>query len=280
MGRLVAGDALVSNFNNNANVQGTGTSIVQISPTGKSSVFAHITALPRGQSCPGGVGLTTALAILPGGWVVVGSLPTGAKGALPAVNPLGCLIVLDSSGTPVESVANTNIDGPWDMAMQATPTGADLVVTNVLSGSSSPSGAPATTGSCTVVRIAITFPAGQPPVLAPAHVVATGLPWKLNPATVVVGPTGVAIDSHGTAYVAETLTNSIIAIPPGPHPHYAHHRDLQHHHHRRIVESTPRSGAGTQRGSDCSQRQQRQRHRNHPPRQADRHSHPHPQGRR
>ena len=45
-GRLTAGDILVSNFNDKANVQGTGTTIVQVSPAGKTSVFANIAALP------------------------------------------------------------------------------------------------------------------------------------------------------------------------------------------------------------------------------------------
>src|SRR2546423_1549071 len=34
-GKLVKGNVLVSNFNNKANLQGTGTTIVQISPSGK-----------------------------------------------------------------------------------------------------------------------------------------------------------------------------------------------------------------------------------------------------
>src|SRR3974390_2826578 len=42
-GRLVQGDILVSNFNNSKNLQGTGTTIVQISPGGHRTVFAHIT---------------------------------------------------------------------------------------------------------------------------------------------------------------------------------------------------------------------------------------------
>ena len=51
-------------------------------------------ALPRNLAgCPGGVGLSTAMAVLKSGWVIVGSAPsadgtTGTKGA-------GCLIVLD-----------------------------------------------------------------------------------------------------------------------------------------------------------------------------------------
>src|ERR1700683_2186757 len=66
IGRLVAGDTLVSNFNDKANVQGTGTTIVQITPQGSVQLFSQISHLPSGLSCPGGVGLDTALAILPG----------------------------------------------------------------------------------------------------------------------------------------------------------------------------------------------------------------------
>jgi hypothetical protein len=82
-GRLTAGDILVSNFNDKANVQGTGNTIVQVNPAGQTSVFADISALPAGQACPGGIGLNTALGILPGGWVVVGSLPTASGGDHP-----------------------------------------------------------------------------------------------------------------------------------------------------------------------------------------------------
>ena len=75
-GKLHAGDLLVSNFNDKANNQGTGTTIVQLTPAGKQSLFATINASALPGSCPGGVGLTTALSVLPGGYVVVGSLPT------------------------------------------------------------------------------------------------------------------------------------------------------------------------------------------------------------
>jgi hypothetical protein len=39
-GSIASGDVLVSNFNNSDNTQGTGTTIVSISPTGQQSVFA------------------------------------------------------------------------------------------------------------------------------------------------------------------------------------------------------------------------------------------------
>jgi hypothetical protein len=52
-GKLVEGQFLVSNFNNNTNQQGTGTTIVEISPGGSLSLFAQIN--PATTNCPGGV---------------------------------------------------------------------------------------------------------------------------------------------------------------------------------------------------------------------------------
>src|ERR1035438_1876907 len=92
VGKLVKGDTLVSNFNNKANVQGTGTTIMQVSPSGTVGTFANLVSLPTAKACPAGIALTSGLSILPGGWVVVGSLPTSAGGALPSENPAGCLI--------------------------------------------------------------------------------------------------------------------------------------------------------------------------------------------
>jgi hypothetical protein len=43
-GKLKAGRILVSNFNNSASLQGTGTTIVDISPEGGVSQFAQISA--------------------------------------------------------------------------------------------------------------------------------------------------------------------------------------------------------------------------------------------
>ena len=136
-GRLTAGDILVSNFNDKANVQGTGTTLVEVSPAGKASVFANISALPAGQSCPGGIGLTTALGILPGGWVVAGSLPTSHGGVLPALNPAGCLIVLNDQGTVAETITNPDLVGPWDLTVKSSATSAEVFVSNALGGNTS-----------------------------------------------------------------------------------------------------------------------------------------------
>ncbi len=101
---------LVSNFNAKSNNQGTGTTIVQLTPAGKLSLFATISAKALPGSCPGGVGLTTALGILPGGYVVVGSLPT--TNGQSATAKLGCLIVLNSTGKPLETIAGHEHPGP------------------------------------------------------------------------------------------------------------------------------------------------------------------------
>src|SRR5271169_254117 len=61
IGSLVRGDTLISNFNDKENEQGTGTTLVQISPAGALSVFAQINPAALPGPCPGGVGLTTAL---------------------------------------------------------------------------------------------------------------------------------------------------------------------------------------------------------------------------
>ena len=65
-GPLHPGDVLVSNFNNSLNVQGTGTTIVRITPQGQQSVFFTSTE----------PGLSTALGVLKGGFVIVGNVPT------------------------------------------------------------------------------------------------------------------------------------------------------------------------------------------------------------
>src|SRR2546429_7348052 len=131
-GSLVKGDVLVSNFNNSANEQGTGTTIVQVSPGGRRTLFAQINASSLPGPCPGGVGLTTALGILRGGWVVVGSLPT--MDGTSATARAGCLLVINNSGQVAETISGHGINGPWDMATVSGRSRAVLFVSTVLNG--------------------------------------------------------------------------------------------------------------------------------------------------
>ena len=126
VGNLVKGNLLISNFNAASNQQGTGTTIMQISPGGTVSQFAQIDASGLPGTCTGGVGLTTALVALRGGWVIVGSLPT--SDGTSATAQAGCLLVLDSLGNVSETIYGTLINGPWDMAIldHSPPTAAVL----------------------------------------------------------------------------------------------------------------------------------------------------------
>ena len=212
-GRLTAGDVLVSNFNDKANVQGTGTTLVEVSPAVRASVFARISALPPGQACPGGIGLTTALGILPGGWVVVGSLPTKKGGVLPGLDPAGCLIVLNDQGTVAETITNSDIVGPWDLTVKSSATSAEVFVSNALGGNTSTHQGMPVTGNCTVVRLDLALSPASPPKLTSSTVIGTNFPWRANKAALVLAPTGLALSSNGTLYVDDTLTNSVSAIP-------------------------------------------------------------------
>jgi hypothetical protein len=209
IGKLHAGSLLVSNFNDKGNNQGTGTTIVEITPAGKQSLFSTIKASALPGSCPGGVGLTTALSVLPGGYVVVGSLPT--TNGKSATAKLGCLIVLDSSGKPVSTISGPNIQGPWDMTSTSQGNTSTLFVSNALNGGAAKG--VKTIDNSTVVRIRIQSGPGQAPKVLGETVIANHIPWRDDPDALVIGPTGVALASDGTLYLADTLDNRIAAIP-------------------------------------------------------------------
>ena len=208
-GRLSRGNILVSNFNNSSNQQGTGSTIVQISPQGTVSLFAQISAGHLPGSCPGGIGLTTALVALRTGWVIVGSLPTTNGQA--ATAQAGCLIVLNSTGQVVETISNSSINGPWDMTAQDNGNLVELFVSNVLNGTVAAGGNVVNTA--TVLRIDLTVSRTSPPQVASMTVVGSGFPARTDPAALVIGPTGLALSFGGVLYVADTLNNRIASIP-------------------------------------------------------------------
>ena len=206
-GRLVAGDVLVSNFNNHRNLQGTGSTIVEVSPGGSLSLFASLAPNKLPGPCPGGLGLTTALVALRSGFVIVGSLPT--KDGSSATMQAGCLLVLDPSGSVVETLSGGPINGPWDMTALDGGSTATLFVTNVLNGTVAAS--PNVTDGGTVVRIGLSLPSAGIPAVTSETVIGSGLPERTDPAALVVGPTGLGI-SGGTLFVADSAANRIAAI--------------------------------------------------------------------
>jgi len=240
IGKLRAGHILVSNFNNSGNFQGEGSTIVDMAPDGTMSVFAALNpnslpnpvSLPAG-SCPGGIGLTTALVVLKQGWVIVGSLPTKNQGT--TFTGSGCLIVLDSLGTPKETFYGSLINGPWDMTAFDGDREASLFVTNVLNGTVAAGGTVVRGG--TVTRLNLNLQ-GAMPALQSITIIGSGFPQRTDPSALVIGPTGVGLrascegdgddcanhdddqdgdqggDHHDSSllYVADTLGNRVTVI--------------------------------------------------------------------
>jgi hypothetical protein len=215
-GSLTKGNILVSNFNNSKNLQGTGTTIVQITPSGTVTLFAQIDPNSLPGPCPGGVGLTTALVALRSGWVIVGSVPT-TDGMSDTVQA-GCLLVLNSSGQVVETFFGSLINGPWEMAAFDGGREVSLFVTNVLNGTVAGGGKIVHEG--TVLRLDLNISHGSMPNLQQMTIVGSGFAERTDPVALVIGPTGLALsssDRHGddegqVLYVADTLNNRIVAI--------------------------------------------------------------------
>jgi hypothetical protein len=208
IGRLYKGDVLVSNFNAKSNEQGTGSTIVQISPSGHRTLFAHITAATLPGKCPGGVGLTTALEVLPGGWVVVGSTPS--KNGQAATAKAGCLIVLNRYGQVAETFSGNGINGPWDAAMVSYGRVADLFVDNVLNGTVQANGNVVDGG--TVLRLTLLLSSRHAPRLISTTTIGSGFAEQTNATAFVLGPTGLGLGGNDTLYVADTQNSTITAI--------------------------------------------------------------------
>ncbi len=171
-GAIAAGDVLVSNFNNSANIQGTGTSIVQLRPSGPlappgSAVTFFSSPL---------AGLSTALGALRGGFVLVGNVPT-TDGTFATIGQ-GALQVIDRNGNLLQTWTDSRfLDGPWDLTLDDHGNAAHVFVSNVLNG--------------TVARLDVAVtPKGL--VLTRKTTIASGYQSVPNAAAVVLGPTGLA----------------------------------------------------------------------------------------
>ncbi len=187
-GTVNPGDILVSNFNNNQNLQGTGTSIMRVTPNGQPSVFF------QGQAP---LGLSTALEILHAGFVLVGNFPSsdGTCGNSQA----GSILVINSNGQQVGSISGSSIDGPWDSAVFDQGSSAKSFVANALNG--------------TVVRLNLKIGSSGVSVVTETQI-ASGYQNQCDPVTFVDAPTGLVYDPiKDILYVASTLDNAVFAVP-------------------------------------------------------------------
>jgi hypothetical protein len=192
-GAIAAGDVLVANFNNSGNKQGTGTTIISVSPTGQQSLFVTSSATS------GLIGLDTALGVLTRGFVVVGNLPVSyPQGGSPTPGQ-GTLQFFDRSGNQVLALNDaTLLDSPWDLVINDQGSQAQIFVSNVLSG--------------TVTRVNVSISNNSVMVVSKTRI-GSGYAHQPNAGAVVVGPTGLAYDrGHDTLYVASTGDNKIFAI--------------------------------------------------------------------
>jgi hypothetical protein len=210
-GKIQKDDVLVDNFNDKNNLQGLGTTIVDYRPsTKKLSLFA---AVPRHlASCPGGVGLTTAMAMLQTGWVIVGSLPS--NDGTTATKGQGCLIVLDSHGNVAKTITSPNINGPWgNMALIDHGATATLFVSNTGFDVGAPLEDAPVVRKANVLRIELAMELGKPPVVTKETIIAHGFGEQADKSVFIIGPTGLALSQDGTLYVSDAIDNRIVAIP-------------------------------------------------------------------
>ncbi|ACB94922.1 conserved hypothetical protein [Beijerinckia indica subsp. indica ATCC 9039] len=199
-GTIASGDILVSNFNNSSNLQGTGTTIIKLTPDGSVAP-----SVPAGESGNATTifssklnGLTTALGVLSGGFIFVGNVPT-QDGTIGTISN-GALQVLDRQGNLLTTLTDAVfLDSPWDLTISDHGTSAQVFVSNVLSG--------------TVSRLDLTVGSSNITVMRKTQI-AQGYTHVPNAAALVLGPTGLAYDeSTDVLYVASTADNAIFSIP-------------------------------------------------------------------
>jgi len=193
-GPLSPGDILVSNFNNSKNLQGTGTTIIKLTPTGGAVPDTQAQVFFQGTPP---LGLTTALGVLKRGFVIVGSLSTtdGTSSTVQA----GPLLFIDRNGKLLGQVDAAKLDGPWDLALKDDFDHAKVFVSNVLNG--------------TVVRIDLSLPNSNTITVNAITQIASGYMHRTDPAALVLGPTGLVYDGAADVlYVAATADNTIFKI--------------------------------------------------------------------
>jgi hypothetical protein len=214
-GKVQAGDVLIDNFNDISNLQGLGTTIVDYNPATQAvTPFAKLDRHLKG--CPGGIGLSTAMTMLKSGYVIVGSTPSNDGTTSTKGN--GCLVVLDSNGTLVKTIAGPDINDPWgNMAVIdngntaqifVSMAGFDVTPPNVIDPATQK---PPIVNKATILRIDLATPAGKPPEVTGKTVVASGLSQRADKDVFLIGPTGLAY-SQGTLYASDALNNRVIAV--------------------------------------------------------------------
>jgi hypothetical protein len=186
-GTINPGDILISNFNNSMNLQGTGTTIVDV--PSNAPLFQYF-----GGTTP--LGLSTALNVLRRGFVLVGNFPS-TDGTLGTATS-GSILVIDKNGKLVSTYSDTSVQGPWDSALFDEGGRALYFVANGLNG--------------TIVRYDLDV---DPSGVSFRHptVIASGYQHVADAVTFVDAPTGLVYDPNkDVLYVASTQDNAVYAV--------------------------------------------------------------------
>jgi hypothetical protein len=190
-GLISPGDILVANFNASSNLQGSGTTIIDVvAQAGAPSPILYFqSATPAG--------LTTALNVLRAGYVLVGNFPS-PDGTCGSSTP-GSIIVIDRNGNQVGNITGPSIQGPWDATLFDEGTRAKYFVANGLTG--------------TVVRLDLNVSATGGVTVAKSTQIASGYQHACDPVTFVDAPTGLVYDPFkNVLYVASSDDNAVYAV--------------------------------------------------------------------
>jgi hypothetical protein len=186
-GKISPGDVLVSNFNDMNNCQGQGTTIIQYTPSNSNDSVASPNTATQFFASPQ-PGLSTALGVLKGGFVIVGNVPSGMEegGMCSATPSRRTLQVIDRHGTVVNTLTDGVggfYDSPWDLTItKDNGNTAQLFVSNVLTG--------------TVARLDLAV-GGSNVTIQHQYIIAQGYMHGPDSAAFVLGPTGLALDPSG-----------------------------------------------------------------------------------
>jgi hypothetical protein len=190
-GIISPGDILVSNFNASSNLQGSGTTIIDV----VAQVGAPSPTLYFQSATP--AGLTTALNVLRAGFVLVGNFPS-PDGTCGSASP-GSIIVIDKNGNQVGNITGPEIDGPWDATLFDEGTKAKYFVSNAVSG--------------TVMRLDLNVSATGGVTIAHSTQIASGYMHACDPVTFVDAPTGLVYDPiKNVLYVASSDDNAVYEV--------------------------------------------------------------------
>jgi hypothetical protein len=191
-GLISSGDILVSNFNASSNLQGSGTTIIDV--VGQAGAPSPILYFQSASPA----GLTTALNVLRAGYVLVGNFPS-PDGTCGSASP-GSIIVIDKNGNQVGNITGPSIQGPWDATLFDLGTKAKYFIANGLTG--------------TVVRLDLNVSATGGVTVVHSTQIASGYMHACDPVTFVDAPTGLVYDPFkNVLYVASSDDNAVYEVP-------------------------------------------------------------------